>query len=171
MKTIFFLIIVLGFSCSTKERTDVVWLVPEGYIGAIGVYYDYEEEGAEIEYENKKRVYRIPESGILKTKFSSNVWIENDNVFYLDEFGNRSEIPFKLKQPFFSQKNRQRNVNIIAVGIHGRGSSKVTNLEKGIVCITHKSDQLYINVESNMDQYNTPVYRIKSRPIECDTIK
>ncbi len=170
-RILFFLILLLYSSCTIKEQTEVIWLVPKDYKGAIGVYYDYDEEGTDIEYEGNKRVYRIPEDGILKTKFSSNVWIENSKVFYLDEFGNRSEIPFMYRRHFFNQDERKESSDIVAVGIHGRGSSGIYDYERGVECTSHKSIELYIDIESNMEQYNTPVYDIKNTPRDCKPIK
>jgi len=48
-----------------------IYLIPKNYIGKIEIYFD-QTDGSKIEYEDNIRVYRIPESGILKTQFQFN---------------------------------------------------------------------------------------------------
>ena len=50
--------ILLFISCGNQTE-DTVVLIPEGYVGPVLVIYG-QTDGAEKEYENGKRVYRIP---------------------------------------------------------------------------------------------------------------
>ncbi|NEN23079.1 hypothetical protein G3O08_06150 [Cryomorpha ignava] len=56
------------------------YLIPEDFRGVVYVIFD-QENGKEKEYEGIHRVYRIPENGILFTKFS-----QNDDVYTFQEF-------------------------------------------------------------------------------------
>ncbi|QMU65411.1 MAG: hypothetical protein GKR88_14710 [Flavobacteriaceae bacterium] len=64
--------VVFGFiSCTYRKAEDIIRLIPEGYIGPVLVVFD-QKNGEPKEYEDGKRVYRIPKSGVLKTQFGSN---------------------------------------------------------------------------------------------------
>ncbi len=59
--------------------------LPEGYIGKVAIIFD-QKDGAEIEYIGKRRVYRIPSCGILKTKF------QVTDVSFIDSETNKATI-------------------------------------------------------------------------------
>ena len=63
----FFLIILssLSFFCS-KTGEDSIVLIPNNYEGFVFIMYE-QKDYQELAYENGKRVYNIPHSGILKT--------------------------------------------------------------------------------------------------------
>lgn len=65
-------------ACITNPREGELYNLPEGFTGIVIIIYD-QEDGAEKEYYDpdtqdgiKMRVYNIPESGVLKTKFAPN---------------------------------------------------------------------------------------------------
>lgn len=72
-----------------------IYLIPKGYIGWLIVAVD-QEDGAEKEYEDGYRVYRMPPNGFLKTKFSLNTgWAEAGKTrlyYYVDSLGRRTEL-------------------------------------------------------------------------------
>jgi len=68
------------------------YLFPEDFRGVVYVVFD-QENGKEKEYEGIHRVYRIPESGILFTKFSQNEEVYSFQEFYfVDSNGTRKEL-------------------------------------------------------------------------------
>lgn len=106
MKKVIFLNIILIilftiFSCKSLYNTgeNSIRLLPEGYIGSVIILYD-QLNGVAKEYENSKRIYRIPENGILRTQFNVNTGIQNVKTYYLDSTGKRKLIPeIILKKP------------------------------------------------------------------------
>mgnify|MGYP003641065344 CR=1 FL=1 len=84
------------FSCAQKAE-DTIRLIPEGYEGTVLIIFN-QEDGMPKEYEDDKRIYRIPESGVLRTQFEPNYGIQNHLFFYVDGNGERTEIPFVMTQ-------------------------------------------------------------------------
>lgn len=84
---------MLNVSCENAE--DVVFIVPEGYTGPIIILHN-QKDGAEKKYDQGKRVYDIPHTGILKTKFKANYGTSNSPLFYYGKV-NGEEIPYKTE--------------------------------------------------------------------------
>jgi len=88
-----YLIIILSLlffiSCSKTENT--LTLIPDGYIGTIQIWFN-QENGIEEKYEGEKRVYEIPENGILKTKFSPQFGYHFPEYYYVSKNGQRTKI-------------------------------------------------------------------------------
>lgn len=81
----------LTLSCNKAE--DVIFVIPEGYTGYVVIIYD-QENGVPEKYENGKRVYEVPENGVLKTQFKANYGTSHYPEFYYGNIGN-NEIPYK----------------------------------------------------------------------------
>ena len=77
-----FLCLSLALGCSKKDET--IFLLPEGYTGYVVIIYG-QTDGKEKKYEGSKRIYEIPSSGILKTKFSIDYGISNFPKFYYED--------------------------------------------------------------------------------------
>ena len=89
----YFVILICVCSCAQQKAEDTVRLIPEGYIGSVLVIFN-QENGEPKEYEEGKRIYRIPENGVLKTQFEPNYGMQNHQFFYVDKKRSRTEIPF-----------------------------------------------------------------------------
>ena len=68
-----------------------MFLIPQNVRGEIVVFYD-ESCGQEAVYENGSRIYKVPESGILITKFKENPGHLNRKFYSVDADGNRTKI-------------------------------------------------------------------------------
>ncbi len=97
IKKITYLILFITLVSCAQKAEDTIRLIPEGYEGAVIIIFN-QEDGAPKEYEGDKRVYRIPESGVLRTQFEPNYGIQNHQFFYVDNNGERTEIPFVMTQ-------------------------------------------------------------------------
>lgn len=80
-------------SCQTGEQEIVI--VPTDYTGYIVIIHN-QEHGNPIRYEGKKRVYEIPQSGILRTQFSGNYGWVGLTEFYYESIAQEKQIPFKV---------------------------------------------------------------------------
>lgn len=72
-----------------KNMTPEIHYIPEGYIGKIYIFFN-DKSGKKKEKYGNSRVYRIPETGILRTQFRENLgWIDADNdlLFYYITMG------------------------------------------------------------------------------------
>jgi hypothetical protein len=77
---IFFTLVLSVILSSCGEQEAVV--VPDNYKGYIVVIFN-QKNGDPIKYEGKKRVYEIPQDGILKTQFEPNDgWRESSEFYY-----------------------------------------------------------------------------------------
>src|SRR5690606_16084802 len=71
-----------------------IFLIPDNYKGQVVIEYGV-LDGAEKEFDGKWRIYRIPENGHLKTKFTvkgNSIRLSGSKYFYVDKVGNRKEI-------------------------------------------------------------------------------
>ncbi len=66
-------------------------LIPAGYVGDVYIIYD-QPNGEEQEYDGASRVYRIPSTGILFTKFSKETETDDQQYYYLTSKGERKNI-------------------------------------------------------------------------------
>jgi len=78
-------------SCSKGE--DSMRIVPKGYEGLVLIIFDAEKSDIQ-DYEDGKRVYKIPPSGTLISGFSENYGSQTPYYFEEDSNGKRNGIPF-----------------------------------------------------------------------------
>lgn len=95
---IIFSVVVFSSCNKTTDCEKEIYLLPPGFRGELIVYFDQDDGQPEI-YEDSARVYRIPRSGYLKTRFQKNGGCMTDNrirFFYEDSSGNREELDYFL---------------------------------------------------------------------------
>jgi len=73
-----------------RKGEDEIYLIPQGYNGHIRVHFN-EPNGALINYENGKRIYTIPETGILFTNQDETNYNSRE-YYFVNESGNRKKI-------------------------------------------------------------------------------
>lgn len=87
------------FGCDSGEQEIIV--VPKEYKGYVLIIFN-QKNGSPKKYEGKKRVYEIPQSGVLKTQFTGNMgWREFPEYYYekvapenkLPSFGEIKKVP------------------------------------------------------------------------------
>ena len=99
------LVALIANSCQRAERET--YLIPSDFTGRVQIIFNqngipvkYQNEygrdttytpkvGAPIKYENGRRLYEIPENGILLTQFKDNYGFINRTYFSVDKKGNR----------------------------------------------------------------------------------
>lgn len=147
--------------CSAKKRVDTIWLIPENYIGVVGVFYDY-PNGSPKEFEDNKRIYRIPKNGILKTSFSSDIWVSNVEVFYVMKDGRRKKV---LN---YSVENTEFNPNHpYYIGNPNPTGTSTTSYDDRI-CVVHKNSRIAIVTGNAYLKKNNPhTYSLEEIPFEC----
>ena len=79
------------FSCKSRDPSIVV--VPENFTGYILIIHG-QENGVKKEYKNKSRVYRIPENGVLLSKFEDNPGRSRFTKFFQGNISTGNEILF-----------------------------------------------------------------------------
>lgn len=88
---------ILFLGCA-ETRIDETYLIPRGYTGQIAIVFGVEQGEKEV-LENGRRVYHIPEDGILLTQSKFNdTW--HNKEYFLVEGGKRVAIPFTEPEEF-----------------------------------------------------------------------
>lgn len=91
IETIISIIIAsLFYSCNGGDKEVII--VPKNYRGYIVIIYN-QKSGEKIKYEDRKRIYEIPSTGILKTQFEANYGLREFTEYYFDKIGDSSKIP------------------------------------------------------------------------------
>ena len=98
---LFITIAILVGSCNYGEKEIIV--VPKNYTGYIIIIYNQNHE-SQKKYLGSKRVYEIPKSGILKTKFAGNYGNIGLPEFYYGKISASSKIKYVLDLEKLSSK-------------------------------------------------------------------
>ena len=91
---LFLIIFSILTSCQQGEQSIIV--VPENYTGYVLIIYG-QEKGEDKEYQDKSRIYRIPENGVLLSKFPSNPGWSGFPKFYQSSISSENEIPYVIE--------------------------------------------------------------------------
>jgi hypothetical protein len=90
-------VLILGFviqllaGCTQVE--EEIFILPKDYRGYIIIIYN-QVNGTSKKYEGSKRVYQIPENGILKTQFSTNDGWRTSPEFYYEKINSSTSLLF-----------------------------------------------------------------------------
>lgn len=90
-------IIILLYKLNQAEPET--FLIPPNFRGQITIIYE-EPCGQQPIYENGRRLYEFPENGMLVTNFKKTKGILNQEFYFVDETGARTEIPQKDVRDF-----------------------------------------------------------------------
>ena len=74
-----------------KARRPSRYLIPEGYVGWINIYFEVKDAPA-VTMEEKRNLFKIPSSGELKTSSSMEAGTASDDYYYYDESGHRRRL-------------------------------------------------------------------------------
>jgi hypothetical protein len=99
-----------------QSGEDSIFLIPEKFEGNIIIIFN-QKKGAEVEYDKGARVYRIPENGVMKTKFPPNYGTHWTDRFYFQKRFQRAEIPHMI--------------SLADTSIYGKNEAVIYNVETG----------------------------------------
>ena len=135
---IFFILSVMLFGCSTAENE--VFILPKEYRGYVLIIFN-QKNGVPSKYNGEKRVYEIPQNGILKTQFKLNDGLSDFPQFYYEK-------PIQSNRILF--KTEFKNVPIDTVVAFGgtSGSIKKSAESEDRILIV----KFYIGTKSDIDQ-------------------
>jgi uncharacterized protein DUF6843 len=88
--------------------TPATYLIPEGYRGNVMVVFN-QKNGRDEEYEGRRRIYRIPLSGVLFTKFKDEEGFINEEYFYVSRSGHRTKLGVLDTRDFNEEWTLQKN--------------------------------------------------------------
>lgn len=83
---------LFSYTSSYLTRPEkVTYLIPEGYTGNVLVIFN-QPFGKKPEYENDRRIYRIPKTGILFTQFKDEEGLMREQYYYITVEGKRTKL-------------------------------------------------------------------------------
>lgn len=147
---ILLILFFLTISCSSHS-VDEIHLIPSNFRGVVTIIFDSTK--TEAEYEDNKRIYRIPESGILNQGGSFSKEFHKESFYFVDEFGNRKII----QQNINNENNNDSNEVIIWGNISGSFIKANNNSKTHLIqyIVTNKHDlEYYLNMRNNMNFEN-----------------
>ncbi len=125
----FLFLIVIGWLALTffsKRSEKAIYLLPDGYIGPVIVVLN-QSAGMPEKYEGKSRVYEIPSTGVLYSKFGVNVGVQDEGderFYYRRQDGARTPLPYLLNWTVGSIKDfNAAQMQVVTVRGSGFGSS------------------------------------------------
>ena len=81
---------VLFFSCNAGDKEAII--VPKDFKGYIVIIYS-QKTGFPSQYDNGKRIYKIPRDGIYKTQLASNNGLRDLPDFYYEKITPERQLP------------------------------------------------------------------------------
>lgn len=84
------LLIVIYYQSEKMESET--YLIPDNFRGYFVIWFE-ESCGSEAKYENGRRIYKIPEDGILITQFTREPGIIDDEFYLIDTQNNKTPLP------------------------------------------------------------------------------
>ncbi|ALI98140.1 DUF6843 domain-containing protein [Rufibacter tibetensis] len=109
--------LLMLFTLANSYVWPEIYLIPEGFKGNIYVVFN-QEQGKPKEFTGLTRVYRIPENGILFTKFSANMSADLGEYYYVSKSGIKTKISdfsYKnLSSPHLGESPLQDNIVVFS---------------------------------------------------------
>lgn len=106
-------IVLLLFNGCTKKGENRIFVLPKQFVGYAIIIYD-QSDGENSEYINSKRLFRIPSSGVLKTKFMADYGGTAFPEFYYESINEQNRIPLVVDVTYCSHK--EVNVSMPNIG-------------------------------------------------------
>jgi hypothetical protein len=110
---LFYLLFYLFAMSCGRQGENCIYLIPKDYEGNLIIIFD-QKEGKDPVYDNQTRVYTFDQSGVLKTKFKVNYGIQQNQYYYVDSVGTRTNIKYNL--PSQATKSNDYVVLILGTG-------------------------------------------------------
>jgi hypothetical protein len=105
------LILVLFTGCESGEKE--ILIVPRNFHGYILILYN-QEAGSPEEYDGSKRVYKIPDNGILRTQFKYNSGWRYPSEYYYEK-----KLPSNMLQSFLQLEKVPQDTVVGFMGSSG----------------------------------------------------
>src|ERR1044071_1922085 len=88
----FLIIAILFFNSCRRKAEPELFLIPDNYEGVVTVLFN-REDGQKEKYVDNRRLYDIPQNGILLTKFPKTIHgVLDQQYYYKDNLGNKKSV-------------------------------------------------------------------------------
>ena len=100
---------LFSFASSYLTRPEKeTYLIPDGYKGIVLVIFN-QPNGEKPEYEDCRRIYRIPQTGVLFTQLKDEQGIINQEYFYISPNGQRRKLGVLDTRDFNEEWTTEKN--------------------------------------------------------------
>ncbi|HLK30094.1 MAG TPA: hypothetical protein VKT28_16050 [Puia sp.] len=130
------------FTSCAQQKVKETFLIPIGFEGRIDVVFN-QANAQPIPIEKGRRIYKIPADGILVTSSAIETGLLDQEYYYIDNSGNRTEIEI---QDINSQDipDKPKVVYSGTTGVYGNSSDKnPLNYIESIVASKKSNDSIY----------------------------
>lgn len=140
----------------SEHMTPETFLIPENFRGKITLYYG-EPCGQELQKENGRLIYHIPENGVMIIKNPFETGIINEEYCFVDLKGKIiKKIDLLVQQDFNEDYTTEKNKhepprNKVAIFLGAAGSSGTIN---GVDKEQYKFHELYVDSWDSLRVYN-----------------
>lgn len=132
--------------CNNGEREIII--VPKNFKGYILVIFN-QKSGSPESYHNGSRIYKIPQNGIFKTKFSGNYGWRKPPEFYYEEITKDHKL-----LSYLEEKKMPTNKIIALMGSNGNANKDYAGNE------TVEFAFFYIGTKSEIEELKRETQRI-----------
>ena len=133
-------------SCFMGEQE--VYLIPDGFEGPV-ILIVGESEGQPIKYENNKRVFEVPQNGILYTQFDNQKKYVRAEYYYVDRKAKKSQVQeIQIQQLSESEKAETSDPKIYWQHVYGGGDisfivGKPKDLDKHLETLKKIEEEIF----------------------------
>jgi hypothetical protein len=114
MRSLLFVsVIFLLVNGCTQKGEDRIFILPNAFVGFAVIIYN-QSDGESVEYEGNKRLFKVPSSGVLKTKFTADYGRASFPEFYYESISEQNRIPLVIDAVDYSQN--EVNVSMPNIG-------------------------------------------------------
>ncbi|MES2780306.1 MAG: hypothetical protein V4651_10460 [Bacteroidota bacterium] len=98
-----------SFASSYLTRPEKeTYLIPEGYVGTVLVIFN-QPDGEKPQYIDGRRIYRIPQTGILFTQLKDEQGLINQEYFYISQNGQKRKLGVLDTRDFNEEWTTEKN--------------------------------------------------------------
>lgn len=140
------------FGC--KQAEPETYLISESFKGKVNIIFN-QEKGALPKYENGRRVYEIPISGVLLTQFKDEYGLGDHQFYYVNSAGKRTALKV-LHDDIYKDSTSTANRDEIGIfydgttGVYGNsGDPKALHYQEFVVTDFNSLDSFFKSENQN----------------------
>jgi hypothetical protein len=145
MRLSFAIVFLSFFLSSCGQKVHQTFLIPIGFQGRINIIFN-QPNAAPIPIVNGRRIYHIPEDGVLITSSKLETGFIDQEYYYIDKDGKRTKIPVQDLNAK-DVPDKPAVVYYGVTGVYGNSSDpNPLNFEESIIASKATSDSIYSHV-------------------------
>ncbi len=135
----------------SEHQTPVTYYIPSEYRGEVAIVFD-EDCGQNPEFVDERRLYDIPEDGVLITQFIKESGILDHEYYLIDSAGNKTSIPFLDSRDFkeswnYADSTKEPSRDLVGVFLQGTSFYHSADLE-------YSSQNIFVGSYNDRDMHD-----------------